>query len=50
MNQKAGFEVVLRRCEHVIYVTVRTISMITISMITKQNLQFDTIYKNISKF
>ena len=29
MNEKACFEIILKRCEHVTCVTVRTISMIT---------------------
>ena len=33
MNEKAGFEIILKRCEHVTYGTVRTTSMIIISMI-----------------
>ena len=37
MNQKAGFEIILKRCDHVTYATVRTISMVVISMITNQN-------------
>ena len=37
MDEKAGFEIILRRCEHVTYVTVTTISIITISIITNQN-------------
>ena len=37
MSEKADFEIILRRCKHVTYVTVRTISMITIGMITNQN-------------
>ena len=37
MNEKAGFEIVLKSQKHVTYVAVRTISMITISMITIQN-------------
>ena len=37
MDEKAGFEIILRRCEHVTYLTVRTISIITISIITNQN-------------
>ena len=37
MNQKAGFEIILERYEHVTYVRVRAISMITISMINNQN-------------
>ena len=37
MNEKAVFEIRLTRCEHVTYLKVRTISMITISMITNQN-------------
>ena len=34
MNEKAGFEIILKRCEHVTCVTVRTISMTTTSMTT----------------
>ena len=37
MNQKAGFEIILKRCDHVTYVTVRKIIMVVISMITNQN-------------
>ena len=37
MNEKADFEVILKRWEHVTYATVRTISMIIISMIINQN-------------
>ena len=33
MNEKAGFEIILKRCEHVTYGTARTTSMIIISMI-----------------
>ena len=37
MNQKAGLEIILKRCKNTKYVTGRTISMIAISMITNQN-------------
>ena len=37
MNQKAGLEIILKRCKNAKYVTGRTISMIAISMITNQN-------------
>ena len=37
MNEKAGFEIILKRWEHVTYATVRSISMIIISMIINQN-------------
>ena len=37
MNQKAGLEIILKSCKNAKYVTGRTISMITISMITNQN-------------
>ena len=37
MNQKAGFEIIVKKCKHVTYITIKTISMITISMITNQN-------------
>ena len=38
MNEEAGFEIILKRCEHVTYITVKTISSrIAISLITKQN-------------
>ena len=38
MDEKAGFEIKLKRCEHVTCVTVRTICIISISMITNPNL------------
>ena len=37
MNEKADFEIIFKKCEHVTYVTARTISMI-INMINNQNL------------
>ena len=37
MNEKVGFEIILKMCEDVTFVTVRTISMITITMIPSQN-------------
>ena len=37
MNEKADFEIILKRWEHVAYATVRTITMIIISMIINQN-------------
>ena len=37
MKEKAGLEIILKKCEHVTYVKERTISMITISVITNQN-------------
>ena len=37
MNEKAGFEIMLKTREHVTHVTVRTTRMITISMIANQN-------------
>ena len=33
MNEKAGFEIILKRCKHMTYLTVRTISMIAISVV-----------------
>ena len=36
MNEKTGFEMILKRCEHVVYAAVRTIGIITISVITNQ--------------
>ena len=36
-NERAGFEIKLKRCELMTQVTVRIIIMITISMITNQN-------------
>ena len=36
MDEKVGFEIILKRCEHVAYVTVRMIRMITISIIANQ--------------
>ena len=36
MNEKAGFKIISKICEQMTYVTVRTISMIIISMITNQ--------------
>ena len=38
MDEKAGFEIILKRWEHVTCVTVRTICIIKISMITNPNL------------
>ena len=29
MNQKAGFEITVKKCEHVTYIAIKTISMIT---------------------
>ena len=37
MNEKAGLKRILKRSKHVTYVTVRTISTITISLVIKQN-------------
>ena len=37
MNEKAGFEIILKRWEHVTYATVISISMIMVSMIISQN-------------
>ena len=37
MNEKAGFEIILKKGEHVRYATARSISMIKISMIINQN-------------
>ena len=36
-NEKAGFEIKLKRCELMTQVTVRIIIMVTISMIANQN-------------
>ena len=38
MNGKTDFEIILKRCKHMKHVTARTISIITISMVTNQNL------------
>lgn len=38
MNGKADFEIILKRCKHMKHVTAWTISIITISMVTNQNL------------
>ena len=37
MNERAGFEIILKRWEYVTYATVRSISMIIISVIINQN-------------
>ena len=38
MNEKADFEVIFKRCcKYVTYVTIRTTSLITISIITNQD-------------
>ena len=37
MNEKAGLKRILKRSKHVTYVTVGTISTITISLVIKQN-------------
>ena len=29
MNEKVGFEIILKRCEHMTHITMKTISMIT---------------------
>ena len=36
MNEKARFEIIFKRCEHVTYTIVRTTSMTIISMMTKK--------------
>ena len=37
MNEKAGFEIILKSCKHVTHVAVGTMSMITIRMIASLN-------------
>ena len=39
MNEKAGFNIILKRCEHVTYRTVRATIMIIISMIINQKFR-----------
>ena len=37
MNERAGFEIIIKRCEYMTCVTVRAINTITISMRTNRN-------------
>ena len=49
MNEKAVLEIILKICEHMTYVTVRTISMITIGIITNQNWVNKSCYTHCTK-
>ena len=49
MDERAGFEIIIKRCEYMTCVTVRTINMITISMRTNQNW-VDKYFLHIFRF